>query len=195
MVAELGRGGPGAAPLRFVCPGRRGGQMGGQSTATDLGSVVVLVPKAPELPGATVPQRRGVLWFLGAAPGFTDRCTSWLHPCQQTAQTCTECDKESESAVGRTRKGGWDLPCLGQRGRPLGRHGVQGRPRGSWAPRPGLAAWARALAGWIHLPTSLFRSKFVVDPDAQTSMPVPSRPIELCGAPAAEGRGSVYSLP
>lgn len=80
--------------------------MGGQSTATDLGSVVVLVPKAPELPGATDPPRHGVLWFLGACPRFTDRCNSWLHPCQQTAQTCTECDKESEPAIGRTRKGG-----------------------------------------------------------------------------------------
>lgn len=121
--------------------------MGGQSTAIDLRSVVVLVPKPLELPGATVLQRRGVLWFLGAAPGFTDRCNSWLHPCQQTAQTYIESDKGSESAVGGTRKGGWDLPCLAQRGRPFGRQQGQGRPRGSWAPRPGLVAWARALAG------------------------------------------------
>lgn len=70
VVTELGRGGPGAAPLRFVCPGRRGGQMGGQSTATDLGSVVVLVLEAPELPGATDPPRHGVLWFLRAAPAL-----------------------------------------------------------------------------------------------------------------------------
>lgn len=70
MVAELGRGGPGAAPLRFVCPGRRGGQMSGQSTAIVLGSVVVLIPKAPELPGTTASQRCGVLWFLRTAPRF-----------------------------------------------------------------------------------------------------------------------------
>lgn len=50
-------------------PGRRGGQTSRQTTATDLQSLVALVPEAPELPG-TQPSHRGMglsgFWELPA---------------------------------------------------------------------------------------------------------------------------------